>query len=183
MRNSTHKTARLELRCTALELEKWRCLAKQYGMSLSALIRVLLNKSESQVNTERHTIDTKMSRSESRLSPKRVLIESQVSRNESMLSIKRAINEAQVRHTKVSLHGRHQAVPLLIRQVSAIGNNLNQIAYWVNTHKSQAEVRLVEREIARIRKVLEALLVQQGTSGKRRKKQGEKANDNAGESV
>ena len=172
MRNSTYKNARFELRCTALKLELWRRLAKHYGMSLSEFIRVLLDKSESQMSVKRGTIDANMSRSESRLSPKRVLIEPQVGRNESRLSTRRAINEHQLRHTKVSLQGRHQANPLLVRQVSAIGNNLNQLAHWANTHKSQAEVRLVEGEIAKIRETLEALLMQN--------KDEEVGNDNAG---
>ena len=51
-----------------------------------------------------------------------------------------------------------QANPVLIRQLAAIGNNLNQIAHWANAHKSRQEAKLVEEEVQRTRKALEKLL-------------------------
>ena len=50
------------------------------------------------------------------------------------------------------------ADPALIRQLAAIGNNLNQIAHWANAHKSRQEAKPVEEEVRRTRKALEKLL-------------------------
>ena len=51
-----------------------------------------------------------------------------------------------------------QADPVLIRQLAAIGNNLNQVAHWANAHKSCHEAKPVEEEVRRTRKTLEKLL-------------------------
>ena len=58
---------------------------------------------------------------------------------------------------KHSVHFR-PADPTLIRQLAAIGNNLNQIAHWANAHKSRQESKPVEEEVRRTRKALEKLL-------------------------
>lgn len=54
-----------------------------------------------------------------------------------------------------------QADPALLRQIAAIGNNVNQIAFWCNAHKSKQEVRLVEEGIQAIRDELAALLTRE----------------------
>lgn len=51
-----------------------------------------------------------------------------------------------------------QTDPALIRQIAAIGNNLNQIAHWANTYKSQQEATTVAEEVQRTREALERLL-------------------------
>ena len=51
-----------------------------------------------------------------------------------------------------------KADPILIRQLAAIGNNLNQITHWANTHKSQQEAKPVEEEVRLTRKALERIL-------------------------
>ena len=48
--------------------------------------------------------------------------------------------------------------PALIRQLAAIGNNLNQVVHWANAHKSRQEIKPVEEEVRRTRKALEKLL-------------------------
>ena len=50
-----------------------------------------------------------------------------------------------------------QIDPALLRQIAAIGNNLNQIAYWCNTHKSRQEAEPVERGIQAMREELATL--------------------------
>lgn len=57
---------------------------------------------------------------------------------------------------KHSVHFR-PADPVLIRQLAAIGNNLNQIAHWTNAHKSRQEAKPVEEEVRRTREALEKL--------------------------
>lgn len=52
--------------------------------------------------------------------------------------------------------------PALIRQLAAIGNNLNQIARWVNTQKAGGEVKPVEEGIYAVRQQLGLLLEQGG---------------------
>ena len=52
--------------------------------------------------------------------------------------------------------------PALIRQVAAIGNNLNQITHWCNTYKAKQDARPVEEGIARVHVALATLLAQQG---------------------
>ena len=58
---------------------------------------------------------------------------------------------------KYPVHFR-QADPALIRQLAAIGNNLNQIAHWANAYKSQQEAKPVEGEVRRTREALEKIL-------------------------
>ena len=53
---------------------------------------------------------------------------------------------------------RAKTDPALIRQLAAIGNNLNQIAFWCNAHKSRQEAEPVEKGIAGVRDSLEKLL-------------------------
>ncbi|MCL2123060.1 MAG: MobC family plasmid mobilization relaxosome protein [Desulfovibrionaceae bacterium] len=48
--------------------------------------------------------------------------------------------------------------PALVRQAAAIGNNLNQIAYWCNARKAKQDIRLVEEGIRHAREALERLL-------------------------
>ena len=50
-----------------------------------------------------------------------------------------------------------QTDPALLRQIAAIGNNLNQITYWCNMHKSRQEAKPVERGIQAVREELAAL--------------------------
>ena len=50
-----------------------------------------------------------------------------------------------------------QIDPALLRQIAAIGNNLNQIAYWCNVHKSHQEIQPVEEGIQAVREELAAL--------------------------
>ena len=59
--------------------------------------------------------------------------------------------------TKHPVHFR-PTDPALLRQLAAIGNNLNQIAHWANAHKSRQEAKPVEEEVGRTRKALENLL-------------------------
>ena len=51
--------------------------------------------------------------------------------------------------------------PALVRQVVAIGNNLNQIAWWCNAHKARQEAEPVEEGIRLVRVALEKLLAQE----------------------
>lgn len=51
--------------------------------------------------------------------------------------------------------------PALLRQIAAIGNNLNQITHWANTNKSEYEARLVEEGVKAVRQKLEALLTRE----------------------
>ncbi|WP_178139350.1 MobC family plasmid mobilization relaxosome protein [Desulfovibrio litoralis] len=51
--------------------------------------------------------------------------------------------------------------PSLIRQLAAIGNNLNQIARWVNTNKYKGASTPVEEGIYAVRQQLALLLEQE----------------------
>ncbi|MDL2279798.1 MobC family plasmid mobilization relaxosome protein [Desulfovibrio sp. OttesenSCG-928-G11] len=53
---------------------------------------------------------------------------------------------------------RRQADPALLRQLAAIGNNLNQISHWANTFKEMQEARPVEEGVMLVRGQLAALL-------------------------
>ena len=45
----------------------------------------------------------------------------------------------------VEIHPRpHDTYTALLRELSAIGNNVNQIAYWANVHKGISEVEIAE---------------------------------------
>lgn len=49
------------------------------------------------------------------------------------------------------------ADPALIRQVALIGNNLNQLAHWVNTYKSEQDIETVVAMINNVREELNNL--------------------------
>ena len=59
------------------------------------------------------------------------------------------------------LSRKAHADPALIRQIAAIGNNLNQIAHWANAHKSQQDAKPVEEGVEAVRKELTALLARE----------------------
>jgi hypothetical protein len=54
-----------------------------------------------------------------------------------------------------------RADPALVRQIAAIGNNLNQLARWAHIHKSAEEAWRVAEKICGARQALEALLTQE----------------------
>lgn len=56
------------------------------------------------------------------------------------------------------------ADPALVRQAAAIGNNVNQLAWWVNTHKSNADAKKIEEGLAKIRVEL-SRLIEKSTGG------------------
>ncbi len=65
--------------------------------------------------------------------------------------------------TKISRRKRINVDPALIRELARLGNNLNQIAKWANHYKAGAnalaiiaELINIDREIARITRVIEA---------------------------
>jgi len=65
--------------------------------------------------------------------------------------------------TKFSRRKRLNVDPALIRELARLGNNLNQIARWANRYKTDADALAViaeliniDREIARIARVIEA---------------------------
>lgn len=60
------------------------------------------------------------------------------------------------------LSRKRQADPALLRQVAAIGNNLNQIAFWANAYKSKQEAKPVEDGVKAVRQELAALLAEVG---------------------
>lgn len=57
-----------------------------------------------------------------------------------------------------------QADPALLRQLAAIGNNINQISHWANARKSEQEIKPVEEGIEAVRKELAALLAREGAA-------------------
>ena len=57
-----------------------------------------------------------------------------------------------------------KADPALLRQIAAIGNNLNQIAFWCNAHKARQDTMQVEKGVAGVQAALENLLVDRGAS-------------------
>ena len=57
-----------------------------------------------------------------------------------------------------------QTDPALLRQVAALGNNLNQIAHWANAHKSLMEAKPVEEGVEAVRKELVGLLGREGAA-------------------
>ena len=96
-------TARIELRCSSEELERWRRAATEHQMPLSRYVRICLNRGPALARTLK-------------------------------------------------------ADPALIRQIAAIGNNLNQSVHWANAYKSAQEAGPVEEEVRRTRQALERLL-------------------------
>lgn len=54
---------------------------------------------------------------------------------------------------------RHDIIaPDVLRELSKIGNNLNQLAKWCNTHKAGAEAVAVVYELAKIESEIKAVL-------------------------
>lgn len=106
-KRTKERTARIEIRCAPDERQRWDAHAAAHGCSLSALIRLALNK-----------LQTKMP----------------------------------------------DADPALLRQIVAIGNNINQLAWWVNTHKSNADAKKIEEGLAKIRVEL-SRLIEKSTGG------------------
>lgn len=61
---------------------------------------------------------------------------------------------ALIRRTLAKPRAICAADPTLARQIAAIGNNLNQVARWVNIHKEGIEARLVLAELQHMRREL-----------------------------
>lgn len=130
------QTARFELRCSPSELEVWQHIAKKRGMALSAYIRFLL-------------------KSESKLS----LIEQVGSKNDAFGSQTETVVSSFIQNdSKCSVH---KTDPTLLRQVAAIGNNINQIAHWANAYKSEQDLGPVEEGVEAVRRELAALLARE----------------------
>jgi len=65
-----------------------------------------------------------------------------------------SINCSDKRRSAPSKVGKARSRRELIRQVACIGNNLNQIARWANTHKDAAEATQVIASLTRIESAL-----------------------------
>ncbi len=48
--------------------------------------------------------------------------------------------------------------PELLRQLAAIGNNLNQLARFANTYKQQADTQTIEADIGKIKEAILQIL-------------------------
>ncbi len=66
--------------------------------------------------------------------------------------IRAILNKAHIPSKKLS------ANPELIRQLAAIGNNLNQLSHWANTYKRKAEIKTIEVNIEKIKLRLDQVL-------------------------
>lgn len=66
------------------------------------------------------------------------------------------------RRPKKTRHDYTSADPELIRQFAKIGNNLNQLARWCNTHKSEAEALDVLAALAGVEAGLKKIMEDSG---------------------
>ncbi len=76
------------------------------------------------------------------------------------ISLSTLIREAMGR-TRTWTAGDRSSIQEQTRQISRIGNNLNQIAKWANTYKGTAEAIEIIEALMAIEKALNKLLVNQ----------------------
>lgn len=79
------------------------------------------------------------------------------------ISLSTLIREAMGR-TRTWTAGDRSSIQEQTRQISRIGNNLNQIAKWANTYKGTAEAIEIIEALMAIEKALNKLLVNQASS-------------------